>query len=183
MNIAISKACKQASDAEKGKIEIRPAILFVPESTIESDRTNKNKDEFIQVNCRYRPSAGDSKKNNYVIQAKCFETGTTEDVLVRWYITLQEIFEKKPCEDVEAKFGMMELLLGGQCKKDLMRFKKTATKSLVASDSTASNAVTRGITEDSFKLTLDKFKNQAFKDFAARHQVNYLRQNLRKPVG
>ena len=38
------------------------------------------------------------------------------------------------------------------------------------------------ITEDSFKLTLDKFKNQAFKDFAARHQGNYLRQNLRKPV-
>ena len=70
----------------------------------------KNKDEFISVTCRYRPSAGDSKKNNYVIQAKRFETGTTEDVL-RWYITLQEIFEKKPCEDAEAKFGMVELLL------------------------------------------------------------------------
>ena len=55
---------------------------------------------------------------------------------------------------------MVELLLGGQ-----------------------GIAAPRGITEDSFKLTLDKFKNQAFKDFAARHQVNYLRQNLRKPVG
>ena len=72
---------------------------------MESDRTDKNKDEFISVTCRYRPSAGDSKKNNYVIQAEHFETGTTEDVL-RWYITLQEIFEKKPCEDAEAKFGM-----------------------------------------------------------------------------
>ena len=182
MNIAISEACKQASDAEKGKIEIRPAIPFVPESTVESDRTDKNKDEFISVTCRYRPSAGDSKKNNYVIQAKRFETGTTEDVL-RWYITLQEIFEKKPCEDAEAKFGMVELLLGGQGKKDFMRFKKTVTEGLVASDSTTSIATPRGITEDSFKLTLDKFKNQAFKDFAARHQVNYLRQNLRKPVG
>ena len=70
-----------------------------------------------------RPSAGGSKKNNYVIQAKHFETGTTEDVL-RWYMTLQEIFEKKPCEDAEAKFGMVELLLGGQGKKDFMRFKK-----------------------------------------------------------
>ena len=49
MNIAISEACKQASDAEKGKIEIRPAIPFVPESTVESDRTDKNKDEFISV--------------------------------------------------------------------------------------------------------------------------------------
>ena len=61
----------------------------------------KNKDEFISVTCRYRPTTGDSKKNNYVIQAKHFETGTTEDVL-HWY--------KKPCEDAEAKFGMVELL-------------------------------------------------------------------------
>ena len=113
MNIAISEVCKQASGAEKDKIEIRPAIPFVPESTVESDRTEKNKDRFISVPCRYRPNAGDSKKNNYVIQAKRFETGTTEDVLHWWYITLQEIFEKKPCEDAEAKFGMVELLLGG----------------------------------------------------------------------
>ena len=49
MNIAISEACKQASDVKKGKIEIRPAISFVPESTVESDRTDKNKDEFISV--------------------------------------------------------------------------------------------------------------------------------------
>ena len=46
-----------------------------------------------------------------------------------------------------------------------MRFKKTATKGLVASDSTTSIATPRGITEDSFKLMLDKFKNQVFKDF------------------
>ena len=57
MNIAISEACKQVSDAEKGKIEIRLAIPFVPESTVESDRTDKNKDEFISVTCRYRPSS------------------------------------------------------------------------------------------------------------------------------
>ena len=35
MNIAISEACKHASDAEKGKIEIRPAISFVPETTVD----------------------------------------------------------------------------------------------------------------------------------------------------
>ena len=64
-----------------------------------------------------------------------------------------------------------------------MKFKKTVTKGLVASDSTTSIAAPRGITEDSFKLMLDKFKNQALKDFAARHQVNYLQQNLHKPVG
>ena len=63
MNNAISEACKQTSDAEKGKIEIRPAIPFVPESIVESDRTNKNKDEFISVTCSYRPSAYDSTGN------------------------------------------------------------------------------------------------------------------------
>ena len=67
INIAISEACSQASDAKKGKIEFRPAIPFVPESAVESDQTDKNKDDFISVTCRYRPSAGDSKKNNYTI--------------------------------------------------------------------------------------------------------------------
>ena len=60
-----------------------------------SERTDKNKDEFISVICRYKPSAGDSKISNYVIQVNHFETGTTEDVL-HWYTTLQEIFERTP---------------------------------------------------------------------------------------
>ena len=81
MNIAIAEAYSKASDAEKGKIEIRPAIPFVPESAVESDRTDKNKNDFISVTCMYRPSSGDSKKKNYVIQAKHFETEATEDVL------------------------------------------------------------------------------------------------------
>ena len=53
---------RRASDVEKGKIEIRPTIPFVPESTVDLDRTDKNKNEFISVTCRYRPSVGDSKK-------------------------------------------------------------------------------------------------------------------------
>ena len=60
--------------------------------------------------------------------------------------------------------------------------KNAVTKGLVASDRTTNIATPRGITEDSFKMMLDKFKNQAFKDFAARHQVNYLHQNLCKLV-
>ena len=55
-----------------------------------------------------------------------------------------------------------------------MRFKKVVTKGLVGFDSTTNIATPRGITEDSFKLMLNKFKNQAFKEFAARHQVNYV---------
>ena len=48
--------------------------------------------------------------------------------------------EKKSCEDAEAAFGMVELLLGGQGKKYFMRFKETMTEGLVASDSTVSIA-------------------------------------------
>ena len=77
---------------------------------------------------------------------------------------------------------MVEILLGSWGKKDFMRFKKTVTEGLVDSFSTTSIPTSRGITEDSFKLTLDKFKNQASKDLVARHQVNYLRQNLCKPM-
>ena len=95
---------------------------------------------------------------------------------------LQDFFEKKNCQDAETKFGMMELLLGGQCKKDFKIFKNTLTGDLVASDGTISIATPRKITEDSFKMLLEKFKNQAFKDFVARHQV-HLWQNLFKPVG
>ena len=68
---------------------------------------------------------------------------------------------------------MVEILLGVQGKKDFIRFNKTTTKSSVASDITASIAASRGITQGSFKMTLDKFKNQSLKDFAIRHQVNY----------
>ena len=92
-------------------------------------------------------------------------------------------FWEKSFEDAEDKFGMVELLLWGQGKKYFMRFKKTVTKGLVASDSTTSIATLREITENYFKLTLEKFKNWSFKNFAVRYQVNYLQQNLHKPVG
>ena len=92
-------------------------------------------------------------------------------------------FEKVSCEDGEAKFGMVELLLGGQGKKDFMRFKKTVINGSIAPHSTANITTPREIIEDSFKLMLDMFKNKALKDFVASHQVNYLQQNLRKLVG
>ena len=67
MNIAIFQACSQASDAEKGQIEIRPTTPFVAQYTAKSERTDKNKDEFISIMYRYIPSAGDFNKHNYVI--------------------------------------------------------------------------------------------------------------------
>ena len=80
MNFAISEACKQASDAEKGKIEIRPAIPFVPESTVESDRIDKNKDEFISVTCRYRPSVQLRGWTGTYVDCWTIETGS-----LRWH--------------------------------------------------------------------------------------------------
>ena len=62
MNVAISTAYSLASDAENGKIEITPAIPFVPESTVGSERTDENKNEFISVTCVLRSSPDNSKK-------------------------------------------------------------------------------------------------------------------------
>ena len=77
---------------------------------------------------------------------------------------------------------MLELLLRAQSRKALMRFKQTVTKQLVASNSTDSIASPRKMTKDSFTMMFYKFENQAFKDFAARHQVTYLSLNLHKFV-
>ena len=89
---------ESASAVEKDKIEVRPTISFVPESTVDSERPDKHKDEFILVTCRYSYSAKESKKNNYIIQVKYFETETIEDIL-HWYITLQKCFQENSCED------------------------------------------------------------------------------------
>ena len=67
MNIAISEVCNQASNTGKDKIEIRSFIPFVSESTVESERTDQSKDEFILFIYRYKHGAGDSKNNNSVI--------------------------------------------------------------------------------------------------------------------
>ena len=47
--IVISEVCSQTSDTEKDKIDIMLAIPFIPESIVQSGRTDKNKDEFILV--------------------------------------------------------------------------------------------------------------------------------------
>ena len=46
------------------------------------------------------------------------------------------------------------------------------TEGLVVSDTGI--AAPRGVAEDSLKMSLDQFKGLTFKDFAARHQVNYV---------
>ena len=66
MNFTVSEVCSQVSDAEKGKVKIWPAIPFVPDLQY-NQRAGKNKDEFISDTCSHRPSAGSSKKSNYVI--------------------------------------------------------------------------------------------------------------------
>ena len=40
----------------------------------------------------------------------------------------------------------------------------------------------RGVTEESYTMNMEKFNAKAFKTFAARRQVAYLRNNLRKPM-
>ena len=54
-----------------------------------------------------------------------------------------------------------------------MRFWETVNKGLVDLDSNTDIVAPIDITEDFIKMTLDQFKNQVFKNFAARHQVNH----------
>ena len=46
---------------KKAKLRSDQPPLFVPESTVDSERTEKNIDEFIAVASRYRSSVWDSK--------------------------------------------------------------------------------------------------------------------------
>ena len=174
MNAAIASVCSKAGDAEKGNIEIRPAVPFVSEATYDS--TEKEKQKFVDITCRHSPSGADSKKNNYQIHVRIFDHGTPEDMLL-WYSKIQDIFAKKPCEDAETKFNITELLLTGQAKRNFLQFKKE----IMSKDPETGLEFDRGVTEETFKETLEKFRDFSFKKGAARYQVQYLRQNLRKP--
>ena len=89
MNAAIASVCSKAGDAEKGNIEIRPAVSFVSEATYDS--TEKEKQKFVDITCRHSPSGADSKKNNYQIHVRIFDHGTPEDMLL-WYIQRSKTF-------------------------------------------------------------------------------------------
>ena len=66
-------------------------------------------------------------------------------------------------------------------KARLREVQKTVTEELVLLDTGIASP--SGVIEDYLKITLDQFKGLGLKVFAARHQVNYLRQNMHKPVG
>ena len=175
MNQAIKDSCKKPEEAEKGRVDIRPSIPFVSDASYGD--LDKDKSKFIEVTCRYTPDNADSKKNNYQAHMKTFDHGTPEDVL-QWYTKLQEIIKKKPCESPEAKFTLTELLLVGQGQSTFKECRREVCENPISStDPTA-----RGVTEESYNMTMEKFKAKAFKKFAARRQVAYLRNNLRKPL-
>ena len=179
MNQAIKDSCSGPGDAERGKIEQRPAVPFVSEATYDS--TEKDKGKYIEITCRHTPAEKDTKKNNYNVHVRIFDHGTPEDMLL-WYIKIQDVFLKKPCDDAESRFDITELLLSGQAKRNFLQFKTEICDTEVITEDTT-RATKRGITDDTFKEVLEKFRDYAFKKFAARYQVSYLRHSLRKPVG
>ena len=113
MNQAIRDSCKKPEEAEKGRVEIRPSISFVSDTSYTYLDKKKSKSKFIEVTYRYTLENANSKKNNYQAYIKTSDHGTPEDVLL-WYTKLQEIIKKKPCESPEAMFTLTGLLLVGQ---------------------------------------------------------------------
>ena len=174
MNQAIKESCEKPQDAEKGRIEVRPAVSFVSDATYND--SVKDKAKFIKVMCRYNTASKDVKANNYQIHVKKFDHGTPEDVLL-WYGKVQEVIKQKPCEDAQAKFTMTELLLEGQGLRTFLQLKTAVTEKILVGDA----QVPMGVTEESYAMTVSKFKATAFKKYAARYQVSYLRKSLRKP--
>ena len=59
---------KKPQDAEKGRIEVRPAVSFVSDATYND--SVKDKAKFIEVMCRYNTASKDVKANNYQIHVK-----------------------------------------------------------------------------------------------------------------
>ena len=49
MNQTIKDSCSGSGDAERGKIEQRPAVPFVSEATYDS--TEKDKGKYIEITC------------------------------------------------------------------------------------------------------------------------------------
>ena len=100
------------------------------------------------------------------------------DVLL-WYTKLQEIIKKKSCESPEAMFTLTELLLlVGQGQSTFKECRREVCENPVSS----TDPIVRGIPDESYTMTMKKFKAKAFKKFAAIRQVAYLRNNLRKPL-
>ena len=98
-------------DAEKEKIEERPAISFVSDTSCHD--SSKDKSKLIEVMCRYYHTTKDIKANNYQVNVRKLDHGTPEDVLL-WHTKAQEVSKQKPYEDIQAKYTLIELLLEGQ---------------------------------------------------------------------
>ena len=75
----------------------------------------------------------------------------------------------------------MELLLRGRSKQDFMGHKKTTTKDLVASDSTASTATSWGIIEDSFEDDVEQVQESGHQELCSKVSSTSFWQNLHKP--
>ena len=74
MNQAIKDSCSGPGDAERGKIEQRPAVPFVSEATYDS--TEKDKRKYIEITCRHSRADKDTKKKNYNVHVRIFDRAT-----------------------------------------------------------------------------------------------------------
>ena len=161
MNQATKDSCSGPGDAERGNIEQRPVVPFVSEATYDS--TEKDKGKYIEITCRHSSVDKDTKKNNYNVHIRIFVHGTPEDMLL-WHTKIQDVFLKKPCDDVESKFDITEPLLSRQAERNFLQFKtEIYVTEVITVDTTL--ATKRGITDETFKEVLEKFRDYAFKKF------------------
>ena len=74
--------------------------------------TEKDKGEYIDITCRNAITKQDTKKNNYNVHIRIFDHGNPGG-MIQWYTKIQDVFLKKPSDDVESKFDFTDLRCRG----------------------------------------------------------------------
>ena len=78
-----------------------------------------------------------------------------------WYNKVRDVIKQKLCEDAQAKFTMTKLLLEGQGLRTFLQLKTAVIKKVLVGDA----QVPMGVTEESYAMTISKFKATAFKKY------------------
>ena len=91
--------------------------------------------------------------------------------MLLWYSKNHDTLLKKPCDDAGTKVNITELLLTCQAKRIFLQFKNE----IMSKEPETGLEVDQGLTEETFKETLERSRDFSFKKGATRYQVQYLR--------
>ena len=155
MNHVIKDSYSASGDTERWKIKQRSAVPFLSEAMYNS--TEKDKREYINNTCRHTITKQDTRQNNYNVHVRIFDH-CNPDYMIQWYTKIQDVFLKKPYDDVESKSDFTELLLSGQLKGDFLQVKSEICDAEATTEDLAINTKCE-VTEETSKEVLQRFRD------------------------